>query len=931
MHFKNYITLLFSTFLLLGCSYFFDQQKNENDVSYNEKTGSCISQVNNTMGRYFDPDYSGVIPDEELDLITDCYQTSMNAITKYTKSGRADSNHYIAENFELLFKNMHKDVNISLSELQSYIHLKYFLIGGREDSVSKKELKILSDILPTIVNLLKEMQPHRSVIFKMNVLTRDQQGYEKFNMIYAALTLKVEKLLKEFEPYQGNRKINVKDFGNFILSEFMNRDARAQEKYISLLVTFKNLVLNEQSEDLQVNDLSSFVMQTLLTYQSLSQFDYFVKDDIIFTSLGTIASFVIKISGQFKDSQVFKSKALDSLYDIISHIERVLTQAAKANDKQVIAFERLNDLFIKLEEAGLTNKTNLSAKTLGLFIEKLSSQWLEPEVKSNADFNINKIRYVKNLFIKWYDRQKTFNELFEDRQSINFNSLPSNFNNNSIILDWKKLLQRISIFHWDDFGLLLYNKDVSNLTYRELTVSNSIQTAVELFLRPFNSSSTPSFNLKVTADQAQEIYELLRVLGVEMGFMDSRIFDSGYRSFAEANNFSSIKKNDSVLDFYEGYEYLAIAMSSGSLAQSIYESIDPKYYLDYKDVHHQYVTDAQAFRDNFYQGFPEFFKHLKVINSYWQSASNKERQEFVNTLEIASRAGVISEKPYDLGEIRVTTTILYYLESIFNLFDTDHNNIATGQELRRAEKHFRPLIVKFILDSQKETLENKKTYLSKQMKVENPTNAQMAEWLAPKVFIYLLKYREIPKGFSFSFWWLMSQSEEDKQYAAVEANTQDVMSVFSTLAKINHETHIKSIKAFLTKQHGYYKEGKLIQELNNQNASECSGSNKNDFCKWSRLIYCSENMDQYLFDWMTNNRYNLFPEELWKMNAEYGIRQAEYVSKKTKVKDKNIRSPEELKNEVDMAVDSTMEIFEKTFRSHKLFSTLCAFPQLDKE
>ena len=199
--------------------------------------------------------------------------------------------------------------------------------------------------------------------------------------------------------------------------------------------------------------------------------------------------------------------------------------------------------------------------------------------------------------------------------------------------------------------------------------------------------------------------------------MDSRIDDSGVRSFRETKNFSTQNSNNGWMDFFEGYEYLSVATSSGEMADRIYADIPSECHRDSIDVHNKNVVEVSCFRDHLQNNFIKYFGHLSVIKKYWESVDENLRSEFIDSLEVASRAGNIRPKPYDLTEIRVTVTILSYLQSIFFMFDRNNpNGLADGvevnpgdSELRRAEKHFRPLIVDFVLKNKPEVIKEKRS------------------------------------------------------------------------------------------------------------------------------------------------------------------------------------------------------------------------------
>lgn len=933
---------------LVSCSYFFEVKEKEKVVNYNEKSTTCIGQVNGTLKDYFKIEEGVVeVSSEDLDAVTACYQESLSTIISHTKSGRVESNRYTPENFVLLVNKFHPEIVIEVEKILYYNQLKRFLFGGDAETISKSELQAIHDVLPAFVDLLKTMNPYRALLLGQENLNRNQEDYAKYDKVFKIFKAKLGVLLKKIEKYKGRRSLDVREFGGFLFSEYYTDEAEDHMKYLDLLISFKNLTLNKNGDLLESTDLSIFVIQMVRVYQAILRYENFVKDDSIFTSLGKLGTFIMKVPDQLKAGKIFKTVTLDALFDIVHTVESVFSYSANSKPGHRIPFVKVRMFLKDLSAAGFMGDGTLTPETLSIFMDRFSRSWLDPGSKSTPDITAQKAAYIREMIVRWYDKQKVINEIFENRESetVSFEEpLADKVKDKNFIQRWEKLFRRVSTHQWDAQRRLTLNRRMDDFTYEELTVSNSLETLADLFMKPFNLQVTDPFDYKITEEQTQAIYDVVRILGVELAFMDSRIFDSGRRGFREGNNFSTQKRNDEFMDFYEGYEYLSMAMSSGHLADEIYEGIDDHYHLDYNDVHHKPVTEAPYFRSYLKANFAKYFSHLKLVSRYWQESSDVRRDKFLGTLEIASRAGVITDKPYDLGEIRTLSTILNYLESIFHVFDFDSNGVAEKQELIGAELHFRSLVQTFLL-SQDSMLKAKRNTFINHMKNDNPsldpksvTKEDIVRWLTPKVFIYLLDKGGIPGSSSVSFLWLLSKDGERKKYRKVKANAHDVLKVFSALAKITHKTHVEDIKNFLLDQHGYVQVGSLLKEIDSGVMPNCEPQSveaaQSQFCVWARVLFCNETMNPELYEWMSNNRYNLFPEEDWKFDTSLSLQAARenYDHLHPRLRSsKKLKTSEDLLQEAGEAIFQTMKHFEFTFRTHKKFSTQCAFPYLDEE
>ena len=377
------------------------------------------------------------------------------------------------------------------------------------------------------------------------------------------------------------------------------------------------------------------------------------------------------------------------------------------------------------------------------------------------------------------------------------------------------------------------------------------------------------------------------------------------------------------MDFYESYEYLSVAFSAGQLSDLIYRDIPDNCLLNDEDVLGKKIVKARCFRSFLVNHFRGYFSHLHSIQAFWEklgsSSTSKSdqswdpyshlieandsrpKEEIFKVIELASRGGVISDKPFDMGEIRTMVSVLYYLQSIFYVFDLDRNGLIEGIELRTAESHFRDLIVGFILnhadsDALIQQVDDSASWIVSDWE-QGQSREQIATFMAPKVFIYLLRYGNLPTNLrdKVVFATLLRQGGESRAFNKTQASVGDVMSVFSAIAKMTHLNQLLTISTFLLEN-----QPALLEELEAKEAPECvDQSEKNVFCRWARVSYCNEPVNGYFFNWMRENRRRLFPEDIWRQNKQESVEQ-------------------------------TMRLLAFIFRPHAILSTQCFFPEVPK-
>ena len=905
----QFIMVVVLSFGVVGCSFFFDEKKKEDEVSYDQEVGSCLGQSNSLLVSYFDGN-SGTISHEGIDQFSDCYVESLESFIKHTKSGRLESDDYSAENIESLIQRFHPGQGISADRLRGYIRLKSFLIGGAEETLSKEELIVLQKIVPMVAKSLKSLLPYRKILLQQVELSASREDYLKYDKAVKQLRRQVKQLVGVLEKYKGSRRVNIEEVAQFFFSEFYKDRAEDYYKYLSLIVSFKNFAVDEEGIQLKRSNFATFIDQALSTYDALTRFNYFLLDDEkygIFKNIGHVASFIARIPSQLENAQIFKGVSLRALDDILNTANGIMTKALRERPERTMKLIKVSDILYALEEAEKI-KAPLTAKTLSLYLRNFIKKWFDPSRPMGSLLTMGKVNYVNQMVDRWFERQQIVNTLFERAKadSISLTKYQKSLPKNKALKEWVTIIQKVGTHQWDEKRRVNIGSEMSEFSYEELTVSNSITLLSEIFMKPYNLNESSLLNYKITDLQTEEIYELNRVIGVELAFMDSRIDDSGIRAFREMNSFSTQGSSDDYMDLYEGYEYLSFAFSAGELSDRIYNEIPTSCHKQAIDVLGKNVLKKECFQSHLRTHFADYFSHLPTVYRYWLNANNLQKDEFLGALEISSRAGTIREKGYDLAEIRTAVSILSFLEAIFYMFDTKKiNDLVDGEEslkgqseLRRAEAHFRPLITYFVKQYKPGLIKEYGGMFQKACG-GGRTDEQLLDCIAPKLFIHLLRTGSLPlKDTDYcgkiAFWFLLDDNKEEMKFKETKADAGEVLKVFSAIAKITWGGHVKRVQQFLLN-----KQGDLLNSLQGATVPDCQQNRNNVFCKWSRLIYCTDSVNQNVFDEFRYNRSNWFDEDLYE------------------------QSPDE-------AVEQSMIEIYNIFGEHDLYSTLCAFPTVRK-
>ena len=887
---------------LASCSYFFNNGNQDFRISYSSQSGSCVSKANKTIRDYFDRVHVPLVTEVQIDEFRVCYEQSIESFIKHTDSGRFDSKKYSSENIGLFLSKFYPEIKVNLKDIKYYLALKHFLMGGENDTVSKNELLFIKESLFAFSDLLKAVLPYRFIYFKKDNLDKNLENYKTFNLAFQILDEKLNYFIKNFERFNGRRDFNIRSLVRFFLDQ-VDYDSTKPFVYMDTIISFKNLVVPDEGDLLKRENLKTFINQSLLAYRGLMKFEYFVKENHLFNNIGDIASYLTKALHQLRYSEIFKTTTiLRSISDILETSHQIFSSPIKLSPNGQLPYDKVNRLLVALEDAELLGE-RLTAGVLSHFMRGFSKKWLNPGSDETIHLTMAKITYIKDMYSVWIQRQQIINTLFSNPgvKTISFNEI-NHLKNYKPLKTWISILKNISVHQWLDNYQMILSREMDHFSYKELTLSNSILFLSEIFMKPYNLSVKSLQEYKLKREEIQEIYEIMRILGIPLGFMDSRLADSGYKVYDESNNFTTRGRNDGFVDLFEIYEYLSFALSSFQLTNQFYLDINDSCFLDYTDVHESPVINPLCFCNYLRENFDVSFKHLAVVSNFWKTASDVQKNKFMEMVKYVGQGGLLNDVPYKSGEIRTISVSLYYLESVFFTFDSNRDGIISGSELTNAYSHFKTPIKEFVF---KKVLgvarDSEKTVkgLAWLCGTKEDDLEKITQCLTPRVFIFLLNRGELPtsgfyNGFAF-FGEFMIQSEENL-FKKAKASVYDVFRFFLVLSEDSHQALIDDMKVFLLENKDI-----LYSELSLEQTPNCTDEkNKTSrFCQWAKLIRCNEAVKPHLYEWMKNNKYRLFSERLW--------------------------------DEPDRGVVEVMEIFDSSFRLHRRFSVQCGFPDFEND
>ena len=348
--------------------------------------------------------------------------------------------------------------------------------------------------------------------------------------------------------------------------------------------------------------------------------------------------------------------------------------------------------------------------------------------------------------------------------------------------------------------LLVQPEDrLPGLSSRDLAQLNTIRVLVNVVMRGYAAeSSRAGLFPSLTEDEAQEVFQDLKLVGRDLGIVDVRSQASGHRTFMEANIFASVANGDAFIQHQEGVEWFSFVLSAGRLADRLREDLTPACSTGPIDVFGKLRLRVECFRSRAMPVLAQHVTHLPNISAMLRRAQPNSLRE----LERASRALGDSPLPVESSELRAMLPILHYVESLFVRFDADRSGVLEGDEVWAAFPLIRPFISKLA------------------------GGRQLGETLERAVFSWLVYYGEPPdtstSGKTKLLLWVAG-----RQFVTERASPENIISILSSFQTVSRRSKDRALQEWFTQNRG-----QLVRELREGSIQR--------FEELRRLMHCTE-------------------------------------------------------------------------------------------
>lgn len=861
MYFRRSLGLGLLLCITTSCSYFFKnepQRSNVYQLTLGEKAEvSCVKDNSRLLKQYFNIEGDDQQIASDLQKMKRCLKDAVLLFAKHTQGAQKDA--YSAQEVHDFLTIAFDSYSYPLDFMEQAFLLKFSLLGGDEFAVSKKEVQQLPLFIDFIYDSLATLSSDRRFLFS-KVPSTDLKGFETAAARFQKVVDSFNKLPRKTSglfDYDGAVRL-----AQYFFSEDADMDHWG--KTFILVNSLQALLSVGKEGSIEIQKLPNVLSNLSQLFLGYMQFHKFVYDEYVLKDLSTVFTFPGLLIRIVDHPNVFTDQKIAALNATQEKLLTPLKNAILQAPKKIIPLTYVSELVFTLSKIG-SIPDYIQVETLQKMIPQLFGRWLTAQGCDNCDvesFKAENVDVLKGYIQEWSERQLWMNKRKADldakitRKFFVRSEYRKRTQRSSNINSFLSVLAQVSHVHWDKYVVIGDN----TLTYKDLAIFNQLYTLGHLFVRPFNNNSSKT-NLSeyyLDSEQAQNFYQWLRPLAIDLKLGDPRSRTTGSQALTEINLFGSNSKDPKKLDFAEALEYFEMAISTGLKSVEIMKNqfVECRLPNEPLDVFDYQRFDAKCYRPLFYKQHEELMLlSMPKLIYYLNNHSKADRRLYLNYLERAARQGLIVDEPFETDAFRLMGAISQYSESLFLRFDTDKNDILSVDEINKGFKHIVPNIRELIKPLIPKDLVNQlyKTF---------PNFEQ-------DIISYIFVYDKIPE-------FLLDQSKATganllifkgqtqffpSKLKRMEISREQILLVISALSSISRSSRIQTLNQLFFDYELEFDKGLTNIDIKVSNSI---------VDKLSQLVQCSDKKETELRQWIFDNQDKYWKAELTLAQAKVG-------------------------------------------------------------
>lgn len=638
----------------------------------------CISQSATTLKRFFNGETSSY----EVSTAWNCFDGAMELFAKKVRGTKADF-YRPSEISDFLEGYVLSDGHhLSAALMTEVLRLKQFLVGGSVDQLTREELIRLRAMIQQFRLLTVELAPLMKV-YSGRWDWKSTQSMVQARAEFSAAEVEFAARLKRLWP-QFHGQYDLKDLSrlsealqeSFPQTTSLARLSNTFKKYSPLLISAKNILLNDQQSTVAPADWSTLVIHLPAIYSRYLYGKYFLEDKILW------------------------GESLSSFETVIQSSLSCLATILESRGKGVavgISVLELNQLAEGLGSAGLLGDL-FTVESLKAVIPVAIQRLLTPPEKrltgeSERALGLVALQTFSVEFLAFIDVQKKLNEIWNPRELFTHGQLQDIFKGSTgSLAEMATLLESPLSYAFDSDGRIFFDVQTA-IPYSQdsLMRMNVARTLVRLAIRSYAGDVKRVETLAglTKKEFQQDFFTDLRPFLIGAGLIDPANTVFARNRFIEANLFTPLGNGDEFLDFHEGSGITLMIWSGMNLNSQFIDAIKQKCTVGTSSPA---LYGADCAMEQMRQMIPVIATSVPSMAMTINRLPEADAQKML--MDLLKAAGWLEnpERLAKMSDIGLVPHVLQYIESVFRRWDLNKDGIIDKDEAMLAETTFRPIL-----------------------------------------------------------------------------------------------------------------------------------------------------------------------------------------------------------------------------------------------
>lgn len=683
---------------LSACGDFLKGKKKEAEViELSDESFACLRDLPQTIEQTLEAK-AGVA---KIKTGFTCMKDALTSFGQRTRGQTAET--YSASDLEKFFsKYMMKNRQIPRDLVDALMRLKSVLMGGTTTHLTKLELarltSLMSDLEVEVIALER--------FFPLFLMKKKFGDVDEGDIDQAARQLResVRNLLKKVELVRSNYTFD--ELRDFVISMMaFAKDAGVENvrgdvsAWLPLVEGVKEIFFGETARFQGERDWLAGVDSLIELGTVAFKFRYLVPEEnhaegarkVDFLS-PQVSTLLVRLADKLL-TQLEKSHAIRTTDRIeFSAIERVIQEAAKLQilpsavggpDACIDLFHRIVIRMMDPQRA----PTDALKRTHLMMVRR--------------EFDL--LRTVHEFYLEAYGSSKSirWDDLVASAKRFDANSRLASRRRNSADYDlqlsgWNHFIrlidrQRPVVYMPSGRILISLEPKADEQSWDGMMRFALSNLMVRGFMLGYGDHADP-VRARFREQDLVQWYADFKKFGIAIKAFDPRSDNSGARSFKEASFFTYAGNGDEFVVFDEMFEFTSFLFAGGlgnvNALQDYLESAQSGCALREQDIFGYPWLQESCVYDRLRTGFSEIFDNLPGMSKAVQEMSDQEWFAFMSDWMSASRTSSPTGGKIETADLRTGVMILYYVESLFTMYDTNKDGVLDVPEIRAGSPRF---------------------------------------------------------------------------------------------------------------------------------------------------------------------------------------------------------------------------------------------------